>query len=79
MIFLSILSLLLHGVFLIQFYLTLTSAQEAPSGVCLKDDFDWDVVRFPSFCMEEILSMCRSPPAIVSTGPLVMKQTFVRG
>jgi hypothetical protein len=80
MVFRSISNLLLHGVFLIPFYLTLTSAQEAPSGlVCLKDQFDWDSVRFPGFCIKEVLTLCRSPPAMLSTGPLVMKRTFVRG
>jgi hypothetical protein len=80
MVFRSIPSLLLHGVSLIPFYLTLTSAQEAPSGlVCLKDEVDWDSVRSPSFCIKEVLTPCRSPPAMLSTGPLVMKRAFVRG
>jgi len=78
MVLLSISSLLPHGVWLIPFYLTLTFAQEAP---CPKDDFYWDSVRFPSFCRQGILtlSLCRSPQAIVPTGPLVMKNICVRG
>jgi len=78
---LSISRLVLHGLGLIPFYLTLTSAQEAPSGFWCppKEDFDWESVRFASFCIEEILILCRSLPAKASTGPLAMIQTFARG
>ena len=47
---LSILRLLLRGVLLIPFHLTLTSAQEA-FGCPPKDPFDWESVRVASFCM----------------------------
>jgi len=78
MAFFSISILVLHGLGLVPFYLTPTFAQEGfkcPP----EDDFDWESVRFASFCVEEILTLCRSAPAKASTGPPVMVQTFARG
>ena len=55
MAFPSILHPLLHGLLLIPFYFTLTSAHEAPSesGCPPEDPFNWESVRSATFCMRE--------------------------